>query len=63
MYRVTKMGITVFALKFDRITKERNNIEALLESGNHVLLVNDLADAAEVLDIEENEIVVVEAEE
>ena len=62
MFRVTKMGINIFAAEFDDLDREKENIEGLLEAGDHVLLVNDLEDAAEVFDVEVSDITVVETE-
>ena len=62
MYRVTKMGYRVYAKKFDKLSAELSNIEGLLETDDHVLLVNELFDAAEIFDVAEDEIIVVEDE-
>jgi hypothetical protein len=64
MYRVTKMGHNIYAKEFSslRLHSLRDDIEGLLEAGDHVLLVNELEDAADVFGVEVNEIVVVEDE-
>ncbi len=62
MYRVTKMGSGIYAIQIDSVNDDIENIESLLEEGDHVLLVNDLDDAAKVFDVETSEIIVVEPE-
>jgi hypothetical protein len=62
MYRVTDMGSGIYAAPFNDLRAERESIEGLLEAGDHVLLVNDLQEAADVFGVEVHEIIVVEPE-
>lgn len=61
-FRVTDMGSGIYAAEFDDLRDERENLEGLLEAGDHVLLVNTLQEAADVFDVEVSEIIVVEPE-
>ena len=61
-YRLTKLGWQWYAKKFNRVKDEVENIEGLLEAGDHSLIVADLNDAERLLDIERDDIEVVEDE-
>lgn len=63
MYRVTDMGSGIYAAKITSLRRELPHLEGLLEAGDHVLLVNDLDDAADVFGVDVDDIVVVEPEE
>ena len=45
MYRVTDMRSGIYAAEFRSVRLEAENLEGLLEAGDHVLLVNDLEQA------------------
>ena len=59
MYRVTDMGSGIYAAEFHSLRREMENIDGLLQEGDHVLLVNDLDDAAKVFGVDVSEIIVV----
>ena len=62
MYRVTDMRSGIYAAEFRSVRLEADNLEGLLEAGDHVLLVNDLEQAADVFGVDVSEIIVVEPE-
>jgi hypothetical protein len=62
MFRVTDMRSGIYAAPFSNLRREIDNLEGLLEVGDHVLLVNTLEEAADVFGVEVNEIIVVEPE-
>jgi len=60
LYRVTDMKSAIYAMKIDSVMDDIDAISDLLEAGDHVLLVNDLQEAADVFQVEVNEIIIVE---
>jgi hypothetical protein len=58
-YRLTRMGHQWYAKEFRTVRGEVENIEGLLEAGDHTLIVADLYDAERLLDIESDDIIVV----
>lgn len=60
MYRVTRMSQQVFAVQFSEVSDVVDDLEGLLEAGDHVLLVNELDEAAGVFDVDVSDIIIVE---
>lgn len=60
MWRLSRMGHKWYAMQFDSLDDEYENIKGLVEEGDNVLLVSHLDDAQKLID---TEIIVVEAEE
>lgn len=56
MYRVTKMGGKVYAIKISGLSDDAENIEGFVEEGTVVLLTDDL-DSLRDHDIDPEEIV------
>lgn len=60
MYRAIKMQSKTYAIEIDEIGDDQENIEAFLESGDVVLLAERLDSIADLLEVEESEIEIVE---
>jgi len=60
MYRVIKMQSKLFALEIKDIEDDSDNINAFLESGDVVLLAERLDSIADLFDMDESEIELVE---
>ena len=59
MYRCTKMSGVVYAREFDDVADEAEDIQALLDSGDSILLTDDTDEAAEAFEVDKDEIVFV----
>jgi hypothetical protein len=57
MYRVTRMSNRIYAVEIGSVRDEADNIEALANEGNPVLICDDLDDAAELYDVDVSDIV------
>ena len=61
MYRVIKLGKNIFAMEVN-LPQDVKNIEEFVCSGDVVLLTEELYEVAELLNIEEDEIQILEPE-
>jgi hypothetical protein len=60
MYRISYEGQRWYAVEFDDLEDEIDNITELVESGTPVLLVDDLRDARKVIDSDQDIVVIEE---
>ncbi len=56
MFRVTKLGGKYYAVQFDELEDQLEDIEGFIESGDVVIIGPDLDYIADILDIESSEI-------
>jgi len=63
MWRVTKLGHKWYAVQFDTIIREANNLEDLTNDGDPTIIVGELHTAQEIVsDLGDGDIIVEEPE-
>jgi hypothetical protein len=58
-YRTSKMSGKVYAVEFNDLNDEMENISLLVREGTPVIIGDDLDDIAELFNIETSEIIIV----